>query len=88
MKIIVDSATLLSPEEGKELDMTVIPVSVAIDGKSYRDYEEITTEQFLKLIDNGGIPTSSQPSVGDILDAIEETEEDILMLRIFPILLR
>ncbi len=82
MKIIVDSATLFSPEEGKKLDMTVIPVSVAIDGKSYRDYEEITTEQFLKLIDNGGIPTSSQPSVGDILDAIENTEEDVLMLTV------
>ena len=82
MKIIVDSAALLSPAEGKALDMTVIPVGVAIDGKSYRDYEEITTAEFLEMINQGGVPTSSQPSVGDILDVIENTDEDILVLTI------
>ena len=82
MKIIVDSATLFSPEEGKNLDMTVIPVSVAINGKSYRDYEEITSSEFLELINQGGVPTSSQPSVGDILNEIENINDDILFLTV------
>jgi len=82
MKIIADTATLYSPAEGKELGITVIPVCVAINGTTYKDYEEIGSAEFLKLIEEGGIPTSSQPAIGDVIEALENNEEEILLLTV------
>lgn len=82
MKIIVDTATLLSPQQGEQLGMTVVPVGVAVDGVAYKDYQDITTDQFLKLVQQGGVPTSSQPSVGDVLDVLEEGQEDTIFITV------
>ncbi len=83
MKIIADSSTLYSPQEGKELGITIIPVSVAINGETYKDYVDIQSEEFLRMIENGGVPTSSQPAIGEVMEAFEEAgEEEILMLSI------
>ena len=82
MKIIADTATLYSPKEGAELGMTVIPVCVAINNQTYKDYEEISSAEFLKLIEAGGIPTSSQPSVGDVLEVLETCNEDTILLTV------
>ena len=82
MKIISDTATLFSPAEGEDLGITVVPVSVAINGTSYKDYEEITSTEFLSLIKAGGVPTSSQPSVGDVLDVLETTEDESLFITV------
>lgn len=82
MKIIADSATLFSPQEGAELGITVIPVCVSINNETYKDYEEISSETFLQLIKNGGVPTSSQPAIGDILDVLEEYPDDTLFLTV------
>ena len=82
MKIIADTATLYSPKEGAELGMTVIPVCVAINNQTYKDYEEISSAEFLKMIEAGGIPTSSQPSVGDVLEVLETCNEDTILLTV------
>lgn len=82
MKIIADSATLFSPQEGTELGITVIPVCVTINNETYKDYEEISSETFLQLIKEGGVPTSSQPAIGDILDVLEECPDDTLFLTV------
>ena len=82
MKIIADTATLYSPEEGQKKGMTIIPVCVAINNQTYKDYEEISSQDFLKLIEEGGVPTSSQPSVGDILDVLEENHEETIFLTV------
>ena len=82
MRIITDSATLFSPKEGAELGITVIPVCVAINNETYKDYEEINSETFLQLIQEGGIPTSSQPALGDILDVLEDSPEETIFLTV------
>lgn len=83
MKIIADTATLLSPEEGKRLGIHIIPVSVAIGDQSYKDYIEITSEDFLDLLAKGGIPTTSQPSIGDVLEVLEDLKgEDVILLTV------
>jgi len=82
MKIIVDTATLYSPQEGAALGLTVVPVSVAIDGQTYRDYTDLSTEAFLQKIAAGGVPTSSQPSVGEILEALGDGSEETLILTV------
>ena len=82
MRIVSDTATLYSPEEGRNLGVTILPVYVAVDGVEYKDYEDIDTETFLELIENGGIPSSSQPSIGDIMEVFEESQEEVLLLSV------
>ena len=82
MKIITDTSALYSLQEGKELGIEVIPACVLVDGVVYRDYEDISCEEFLKLIGQGKVATSSQPAIGDVIDLFEGTQEDILYLTI------
>ena len=82
MRIIADTATLLSPAEGEAMGLTVVPVCVLVDGKSYKDYAEITTSEFLQMIEAGGIPKSSQPSLGDVLEVLEGCDEEMLLLTV------
>ena len=82
MKIIADTATLIPPCEADAYGITVMPVCVAINDRSYRDYSEISSAEFFELIKQGGIPSSSQPAIGDILDVLESTEEEMLFLTV------
>lgn len=82
MRIIADTATLLTPEEGAKLGITIVPVSVAINDRTYRDYADISSEDFLRLVEAGGVPTSSQPSLGEILEVYEESGEEALFLTV------
>ena len=75
MKIVTDTASLFSPEEGRELGFHVVPACAIIDGQVYRDFEDIDSETFLQKIQEGAVPTSSQPSVGDFMDVFEGDEE-------------
>lgn len=82
MKIIADTATLISVKDGADMGITVVPVSVSINNKTYKDYEDISSEEFISLIQQGGVPTSSQPSVGDILDVFEKDKEETIFITI------
>lgn len=82
MRIIADTPTLYSPEEGRALDLSIIPACTIIDGCAYRDYEDIDIDRFLQKIDEGAVPTTSQPSIGDILEVYENCREEILALPI------
>ena len=45
MKIITNTASSLTKEEGEKLGISVIPVSVSLGGKSLRDYIDIDSEE-------------------------------------------
>ena len=81
MRIVTDTASLFSPEEGRALGVEVVPACAVIDGQVYRDFEDISSEEFLQKIEEGAVPTTSQPSVGDYMDAFEG-EEEVLFLSI------
>lgn len=80
MRIITDTASLFSPEEGQNLGITVIPACVLIKDKPYRDYVDISSEEFLDVVAKGETPTSSQPAIGDVLEVFEDDDEEILHL--------
>ena len=82
MKIIADTATLYAPAEGEALGMTILPVCVSIHGRTYKDYAEISSREFLEQIEAGGVPTSSQPALGDILDTLESSDEEMIVLTV------
>lgn len=82
MRIITDTTTLYTPEEGKELGITVVPACTIIDEKAYKDYEDITSDEFIKKIQEGAVPTTSQPAIGELMEIFEESEEELLVLTI------
>lgn len=82
MKIVADTAALIPPAQGQEQGLTVIPVCVSIDGQTYQDYNQMTTPEFLERIAQGGIPSSSQPAIGDMLEVLESIQEEILFLTV------
>ena len=80
MRIITDTASLFSPEEGKAVGISVVPTCVIHGDKVYRDYEEMQVDTLLSMIAGGATPTTSQPAIGDLLDVFEETTEETLGL--------
>lgn len=80
MKIISDTASLFEPKIGAVADVTIVPACVIHGAKVYKDYEDISVEEFLRLIDTGATPTSSQPAIGDLIEVFEDSEEEILAL--------
>lgn len=81
MKIVTDTGTLFSPDEGEKLGIDVLPLNVIVDKKSYREYVDIQSDEFLSLIKEGHIPHSSQPSVGKTMEVFESCgDEEVLVI--------
>ena len=75
VKIITDSSTLYTPEEGKKLGFDVIPLCVSIADLEDRDLL-MDMDVFYGKIAEGNHPRSSQPPVGEVMDAYEAYPED------------
>ena len=75
VKIITDSSTLYTPEEGKKLGFDVMPLCVSIADLEDRDLL-VDMDVFYGKIVEGNHPRSSQPPVGEVMDAYEAYPED------------
>ena len=82
MKIITNTASSLTREEGKQLGIIVLPVSVSLGGRSLRDYIDIDSDRFVHLLHGDEMPVSSQPSIGDMMAELENTDEESIMLTV------
>lgn len=71
VQIITDSSTLITQEEAKELGIEVLPLCVNIGDLEGRDLQ-IDMRDFYDRIEKGGIPKSSQPPIGEVMDAYEK----------------
>lgn len=76
LQIVTDSSTLYSIREGEEKRITVCPLHVNIDGKSYRDFEDLTSTKLLKFIQEKKVPSTSQPSIGEKIDTYNRLSEE------------
>lgn len=76
IKIVADSSSLYSKSEGSEKGVIVAPLIVSINGHTYKEFEDIRTEKFIDIINKGHIPSSSQPSIGEVLDIYEQYPDD------------
>lgn len=69
VKLVTDSGANLPPALARQLDVTVVPLSVIFGEDSYREGVEITDEQFYSLLRNSPeLPRTSQPSPHDFAD--------------------
>ena len=66
VRIVADTSTLYSTAQAREAGFAVSALSVTIAGKSYREFDEISTEEFVSIIRQGHMPTSSQPALGEV----------------------
>lgn len=76
VRIISDTSTLYSASQAREAGFAVSPLSVTIGGKSYREFDEISSEAFVALIQQGNMPTSSQPAIGEVAELYEKYPDD------------
>lgn len=74
IKIITDTATLYTKQMASKLGIEVVPLSVCIENETYKEFEEISSEDIICKIKEGAMPTTSQPSIGDIIEAYEKYE--------------
>jgi len=86
MQIVTDSGTDLSltQEQLSSLNIHVVPLTVTLDEKSYKERVDIQPEAFYQLLEaSGNLPTTSQPSAGEFAELykkIAATGEDILSI--------
>ncbi|MBM7617565.1 DegV family protein with EDD domain [Weissella uvarum] len=73
VKIVTDSTALISPEEAEKYDITIIPLTVMVDGTVYQDGVTIGRDEFVqKMADAENLPTTSQPALGVFTEAYEK----------------
>ncbi|HEL2575474.1 TPA: DegV family protein [Streptococcus suis] len=76
IKIVTDSSTTIEPHLLEELGITVVPLSVMIDGVVYSD-SDLTEGQFLQLMRNAkSLPKTSQPPVGVFAETFADLAKD------------
>ena len=79
VRIVSDTSTLYSTTQAREAGFDVSPLSVTINGKSYREFDEISSEEFVAIIREGHMPTSSQPAIGEVSALYEKYPEDEIL---------
>ena len=76
IKIVTDSSVTIEPEVAKELDITIVPLSVMVVGVVYSD-ADLEEGEFLRLMQSSrNLPKTSQPPVGVFADVFERLAED------------
>ena len=79
VRILSDTSTLYSTEQAEQAGFNVAPLSVTIAGKTYREFDEISSKEFVSIIHQGHMPTSSQPAIGEVAALYEQYPDDELL---------
>ena len=75
VRIITDSSTLYTVEEGEKMGVDILPLCVSIGDLEGRDLQ-IDMDAFYGEIAKGNNPVSSQPPVGEVMEAYEKYPGD------------
>ena len=76
IKIVTDSSITIEPEVVKEYGITIVPLSVMVDGVLYSD-SELGEGDFLRLMQSSkNLPKTSQPPVGVFAEVYEKLAAD------------
>lgn len=74
VRIVSDTSTLYSSAQARAAGFAVSPLSVTIGGDTYKEFDEIDPKQFVARIREGGIPSSSQPALGDVISLYQSLQ--------------
>ena len=83
IKIVTDSSITIVPELAKDLNITIVPLTVMIDGVVYSD-ANLKEGEFLRLMKSSkNLPKTSQPPVGVFAEVFEDlSAEDVQIISI------
>ena len=83
IKIVTDSSITIEPELAKDLNITIVPLTVMIDGVVYSD-SNLKEGEFLQLMKSSkNLPKTSQPPVGVFAEIFEDlSAEDVQIISI------
>lgn len=83
IKIVTDSSITIEPELTKDLNITIVPLTVMIDGVVYSD-ANLKEGEFLQLMKSSkNLPKTSQPPVGVFAEVFEDlSAEDVQIISI------
>jgi len=74
--IVTDSTAYLPQDTIHRYDITVIPLAVNFGADSYKEAVEISADQFFaRMASEKALPTTSQPAVGEVVQAFERLSE-------------
>lgn len=88
MQIVTDSGTdtHLTAEKLNELAINIVPLSVTLEGKTYREGVDIRNEDFYPLLESSEeLPTTSQPPAGvfaELYRKLAQKDPEILSIHI------
>lgn len=85
VRIITDGSSDIPKEVAKELDITVVPLTVVFGDEAYLDGVDITADEFYnRIVDTPVWPTTASPSVGQFAEVYnrlaDETDEIVAVL--------
>jgi DegV family protein with EDD domain len=73
VKLVTDSASDLTPEVVKELDITVVPLHIQFGSETYRDRVDLSPEEFYhKLQHSSVLPSTAAPSPGTFAEVFDD----------------
>lgn len=76
IRILVDSSADYAADELDGLNMELVPITITMGDKSFRDGIDITKNEFYEmLISSDAFPMTSQPSPQDFLEIFEDAKE-------------
>ena len=86
VKIITDSTSDITAEEGAKLGITVVPLTVMFGRDSFLDRVTITTDEFYRRLTTQDIfPTTTQPSpatFAELYDKLADETDEILVINL------
>lgn len=82
--VMTDSNSGITPEQGKELGVFVLPMPFMVNGETYLEHVELTQEEFYQRLKEDAEISTSQPAAGSVLDfwnqALESGYEEIVYI--------
>lgn len=75
--IVTDSTSYLPQEIVDKYHITVVPIEVVFNTKTYREDIDITTSEFYDLLqESPELPSTAQPSLGEMMNVYDKLAKE------------
>ncbi|APT19178.1 hypothetical protein FC62_GL000236 [Amylolactobacillus amylotrophicus DSM 20534] len=77
IKLVTDSSVQLTPAEIEQYQITIVPLTINIDGQNYVDEVDISRKEFVQKMELAkDLPSTSQPAIGKFVEVFQELIAD------------